>query len=141
LGEGPLGENISNQERFGESIFIHPFVSGEVLLGFTSSADYGVAFLEDISLSDRYCLPNKLFEYIAAGLPVIGSGLPELRNFIEENKVGVVASSNDVEGFIGAFKEIMSLDSSVLRNNILKARQIFNWSTQEEILFYLYKNL
>jgi glycosyltransferase involved in cell wall biosynthesis len=141
MGEGPLSENISNQERFGESIFIHPFVSGDVLLDFTSSADYGVAFLEDISLSDRYCLPNKLFEYIAAGLPVIGSGLPELRKFIEENQVGVAASSNDIEGFIGAFKEIMSLDKKDLRNNILIARQMFNWSTQEEILFYLYKNL
>jgi glycosyltransferase involved in cell wall biosynthesis len=141
MGEGPLSENIRNQERFGESIFIHPFVSGDVLLEFTSSADYGVAFLEDISLSDRYCLPNKLFEYIAAGLPVIGSGLPELKKFIDENQVGVAASSNDIEGFIGAFKEILRVDNVEFRKNILIARQRFNWSSQEEILFYLYKNL
>uniref|UniRef100_UPI004047BF6E glycosyltransferase n=1 Tax=Algoriphagus sp. TaxID=1872435 RepID=UPI004047BF6E len=141
MGEGPLSENISTHEKFGVSIFIHPFVSGDILLEYTSSADYGVAFLEDISLSDRYCLPNKLFEYIAAGLPVIGSGLPELKKFILENKVGVAASSNDIGGFIEAFKEISSLKSDDLRYNILLARERFNWSTQEKILIDLYKGL
>lgn len=141
MGEGPLSENISNHEKYGKSIFIHPFVPGDTLLDFTSSADYGVAFLEDISLSDRYCLPNKLFEYIAAGLPVIGSSLPELKKFIVENKVGVAASSNDIRGFIEAFKSITSLDKHELRNNIFIARQRFNWSTQEDILIHLYKNL
>jgi len=141
MGEGPLSQNISTHEKFGVSIFIHPFVSGDILLEYTSSADYGVAFLEDISLSDRYCLPNKLFEYIAAGLPVIGSGLPELKKFILENKVGVAASSNDIGGFIEAFKEISRLKSDDLRYNILLARERFNWSTQEKILIDLYKGL
>jgi glycosyltransferase involved in cell wall biosynthesis len=141
MGGGPLSENIIKHEKFGTSIFMHPFVSGDILLDYTSSADFGVAFLEDISLSDRYCLPNKLFEYIAAGLPVLASGLPELKKFISENKVGVSAPSNDDGGFIEAFREISRLKSEDLRNNILVARERFNWSTQEKILIDLYKRL
>ena len=141
MGEGPLIGNISKHEKFGTSIFIHPFVSGDILLEYTSSADYGVAFLEDISLSDRYCLPNKLFEYIAAGLPVIGSGLPELKKFIFENEVGTAASSNDIAGFLEAFRLISRLDSENLRKRIFIAREKFNWSTQEKILLHLYKGL
>lgn len=141
MGEGPLKENISKHEKFGISIFIHPFVSGDILLEYTSSADYGVAFLEDFSLSDRYCLPNKLFEYIAAGLPVIGSGLPELKKFIIENEVGVAVSKNDVTGFLEAFSLITRLDNENLRKMIFVARERFNWSTQEKILIDLYKEL
>jgi glycosyltransferase involved in cell wall biosynthesis len=141
MGEGPLIGNISKHEKFGTSIFIHPFVSGDILLEYTSSADYGVAFLEDISLSDRYCLPNKLFEYIAAGLPVIGSGLPELKKFIFENEVGTAASTNDIAGFLEAFRLISRLDDENLRKKIFIARERFNWSTQEKILLQLYKGL
>jgi glycosyltransferase involved in cell wall biosynthesis len=91
-------------------------------------------------LSDRYCLPNKLFEYIAAGLPVISSGLPDLKKFIHTYKVGTAADSNDVEGFIQAFNNLPNLDSPELAEHILRTRALFNWGTQEKILFDLYKN-
>ena len=140
MGEGTLTEEIKKHKKYGKYVFIHPFVSGEVLLGYTSSADCGIAFIEDISLSDRYCLPNKLFEYIAAGLPVISSGLPDLKKFINTYKVGVAAASNDVEGFIKAFNKLPNLDSPELAEQILKTRALFNWGTQEKILFDLYKS-
>jgi glycosyltransferase involved in cell wall biosynthesis len=138
MGEGTLTDEIKKHDKYGESIFIHPFVSGDVLLVYTSSADCGIAFIEDISLSDRYCLPNKLFEYIAAGLPVISSGLPDLKKFINTYKVGTAAESNDVEGFIEAFNNLPNLDSPELTEQILKTRALFNWGTQEKILLELY---
>lgn len=141
MGEGTLVNKIQQHPKYGKSVFIQPFVSGEVLLGYTSSADCGIAFIEDISLSDRYCLPNKLFEYIAAGLPVIGSGLPDIKRFITTHKVGVAAPSNDVEGFIQAFNDLPDLDSPELKENILRARDLFNWGTQEKVLYELYEKL
>jgi glycosyltransferase involved in cell wall biosynthesis len=140
MGEGTHVDYIMQNKMYGQSVFLHPFVSGEVLLGYTSSADCGLAFIEDISLSDRYCLPNKLFEYIAAGLPVISSGLPDLRNFININQVGVSADTNDVNGFIKAFKDLLNLDSKKLAIDIEKTRALFNWGTQEKILINLYDN-
>ena len=140
MGEGMLTDEIRKHKKYGESVFIHPFVSGDVLLGYTSSADCGIAFIEDISLSDRYCLPNKLFEYIAAGLPVISSGLPDLKKFINTYEVGVAADSNDVEGFIKAFNNLPNLGSPELTEHILRTRDLFNWGTQEKILFELYKS-
>ncbi|WP_323757909.1 glycosyltransferase [Roseivirga sp.] len=140
MGEGTLTDEIKKHKKYGESVFVHPFVLGDVLLGYTSSADCGIAFIEDISLSDRYCLPNKLFEYIAAGLPVISSGLPDLKKFINTYKVGTAADSNNVEGFIQAFNNLPNLDSPELARHILNTRALFNWGTQEKILFELYKS-
>lgn len=141
MGEGELADTIRRHPRYGKSVFLHPFVSGDVLLDYTSSADFGLSFIEDISLSDRYCLPNKLFEYIAAGLPVISSGLPDLTRFITAHKVGVAAPSNDVAGFIQAFNNLPDLDSVELKQNISRTRASFNWGTQEQILFDLYDSL
>jgi glycosyltransferase involved in cell wall biosynthesis len=138
MGEGTHVGYIMQNEMYGKSVFLHPLVSGEVLLGYTSSADCGLAFIEDISLSDRYCLPNKLFEYIAAGLPVISSGLPDLRKFINMHQVGVSADSNDVEGFIKAFRDLLNLDSKQLAHDIERTRALFNWGTQEKLLINLY---
>ena len=141
MGEGTLTNYIKEHDKYGKSVFVHPFVSGDVLLGYTSSADCGIAFIEDISLSDRYCLPNKLFEYIAAGLPVISSGLPDLKEFVKSNQVGVAAPTNDVSGFIKAFREMADLDSEKLRSQIMKTRSMYNWSTQEIVLLETYDRL
>lgn len=141
MGEGSLLERIKRDDNYNKSIFIHPFVTSKEIIKHTASADFGISFIEDISLSDRYCLPNKLFEYIAAGLPVITSGLPEMKNFIETYKVGVSADENSVCGFLAAFRELLSMDSDDLDRNIKKARKLYNWGTQEKILVDLYQNL
>jgi glycosyltransferase involved in cell wall biosynthesis len=140
MGEGNLEDVITSNQHYNKSVFLHPFVKGDVLLHYTSSADCGIAFIEDISLSDRYCLPNKLFEYIGAGLPVIGSGLPEISKFINGYKVGLVAQSNDIDGFIEAMNGI-ELDDPELLMNIKHTRKRFNWSTQEAKLLELYNSL
>lgn len=141
MGEGILENLISNHPKFNTHIFCHPFVSGDLLLDYTSSANYGIAFIEDISLSDRYCLPNKLFEYIAAGLPVLGSGLPDLSKFIFENGIGVTAKTNDINGFINAIDQLLEKNLEELHENILETREKYNWQTQEKVLIETYVQL
>ena len=46
-------------------------------------ADLGVAPIENVCLSYYFCSPNKLFEYINAGLPVVASDFPEMRQVIQ----------------------------------------------------------
>lgn len=141
MGEGKLAEAIQSHPNFGASVFLHPLVGREVLLQHTSSADFGVAFIEDTSLSYRYCLPNKLFEYIAAGLPVVGSDLPEIRNFITTNGVGVVARDNSIEGVENGIRLLMEKKTDELLDNILRTRSLYNWQSQELHLLAMYKDI
>jgi hypothetical protein len=53
------------------------------------NADYGLCLVENASLSDYYCLPNKLFEYCFAGVPVLASDFPEIRRLVEQYSLGV----------------------------------------------------
>ena len=53
------------------------------------SADYGLCLIERASLSDYYCLPNKLFEYCFARVPVLASAFPDISRVVEQYSLGV----------------------------------------------------
>ena len=60
-----------------------PSVPLERLLEHTADADVGVSLLQDTCENHRLALPNKVFEYVAAGVPVVVSDLPELTRLVE----------------------------------------------------------
>jgi len=141
MGYGPLKEEIEEISKEYENIHFHPAVSPDVLLEYTGSADFGISLIEDVCLSYRYSLPNKMFEYLMADLPVIVSDLPEMRQIIEENKVGVVARANSSVGLKEAIEEAMRLDREVLQKNIQEVKKIYNWEAQEKVLLGVYEGL
>jgi len=121
-----------------DNIFFHQAVSPDVLLDYTVSADFGIATIEDSCLSYRYCLPNKLFEYIMAEVPVIVSNLPEMRKVVQEGKIGVVLEEETLEGITRAIKEAVALDKNQINNNLKKVKKIYNWEEQERALLEVY---
>jgi glycosyltransferase involved in cell wall biosynthesis len=79
MGYGPLEKEITLLAEEHENVFFHHAVSQSDLLSFTSSADVGVLFYENNCLNHYYCSPNKMFEYLMAGIPVITSNLFEIK--------------------------------------------------------------
>lgn len=92
LGNGTLFDEL--QERFHKSrgfdnIFILPSVDQSRLLQYTASADIGLHAIERTCLNHEYCLPNKLFEYVKAGIAVVCSDMEELKSFVERKSGNV----------------------------------------------------
>jgi glycosyltransferase involved in cell wall biosynthesis len=79
------------------------------LINYTAGADIGVSLIENISKSYYYALPNKLFEYIMAGLPVLISDLPQMKKVVTDYKVGRIVNLENTE-------EV----ENILRGNIKK---------------------
>jgi glycosyltransferase involved in cell wall biosynthesis len=65
-------------------------ISGELLHEYTSSADIGLCLLEEMGLNYYYALPNRIFDYIQAGVPVLATRFPEIANIVETYKTGVL---------------------------------------------------
>jgi glycosyltransferase involved in cell wall biosynthesis len=141
MGYGPLENLIEEKSRLSNSIFFHPAVSPQVLLKYTSSADYGIAFIEDTCLSYRYCLPNKIFEYLMAGLPVLVSNLYEMKRLVEAHQVGIVTGENSVKSFKQGVEMSINQNHQKTVENVIKAREFFSWETQEKVLKEVYRDI
>lgn len=138
MGFGDLEDLIREKAKNSTSIFFQDAVSPSEILKYTSSADFGISLIEDTCLSYKYCLPNKMFEYLMAGIPVIVSNLPEMKKIVEEYKVGTFIEFNKKESIIDALNRAMNLDREVLKSNIYNVKKKYNWEEQEKVLKKIY---
>jgi len=141
MGYGYLQDKIKKASREYENIYFHSAVPSDVLLDYTSSADFGLSIIEDTCLNYKYCLPNKLFEYIMAEIPVVISNLPEMKKFVEKYKLGVVLRENTVDGLIEGINNAMNLNKERTIENIKKVKKLYNWENEEKKLLKVYSDL
>lgn len=141
MGNGVLSELIQKYSNICSNIFYHQAVEIEKVLSYTRNADCGINFLGNTCLNHYYCMPNKLFEYLMAELPLITSNLYDVKLFVEDNNVGQVSVTNDVYGLLDAIEKIIQKDKQILLDNIQKVKKRYNWEAQEIKLLEVYNNL
>jgi glycosyltransferase involved in cell wall biosynthesis len=91
----------------GRVRFLDPVPPGD-LLPLTAAADVGAALLEDTCLNHRFALPNKLFEYLSVGVPVLASDLPEMGAVVRRHGVGMVVDPSDRAALAEALRRMTS---------------------------------
>lgn len=138
MGFGPMTSFVQSFSKEHRNVFYKQAMPAPHFLNYTSSADFGISFIEDISLSDRYCLPNKLFEYINAGIPVIVSDLPEMKKFVTTFKVGTVASTGSSRELINAIQNIVLMNNDELLEHVRFAADLFCWEEESKKLLHIY---
>ncbi len=109
------------------------------LMKYTALAEIGLTLDKDTNINYRYSLPNKLFDYINAGTPVLSSNLPEISKIIEKYKVGMLIESHDPEHIASCINTMISLNYKVkLQENLRLAADDLNWENEEKILKQVY---
>lgn len=147
LGEGSakLGL-IQLADELGISNRVHflGYVPSTDLLNYTASADVGISLIQNNCLNNYYSLPNKLFEYIMAGVPVVASGFPEMRKVIEDYQIGeTVMDPTSHQEAATAIEKIFSspVKYQELLNNARIAGNVLNWENEQGNLLDLYSNI
>ncbi len=135
LGFGELTEYVIEQDNAFDNIHYHTAVPHEQVVQFVAEADFGICLIENISLSDYYCLPNKLFEYAFAGIPVVASDFPDISVIVQRHRLGVCCSL-DSESIRKAVLDVQLSDPI----DIGSLREL-SWEHQENTLRLLYNNL
>jgi glycosyltransferase involved in cell wall biosynthesis len=140
MGRGPLEEVIMEYEKNFSNIHLHVAVKPEEVLRYTSSADIGVSLIENTCLSYYYSLPNKVFEYLLSGLPMIVSDFPEMGKFVDENNCGWKVTV-DSEALLKLIERLSYEDIFEKKNKVLKCKDNYGWHKEEETLLKIYKSM
>ncbi|MDC1036213.1 glycosyltransferase [Alphaproteobacteria bacterium] len=140
LGFGSKEPDVIAAHLKNDNIYYHPPVEPERLIDVTSSADVGFALIEPISKSYEYSMPNKLFEYLHAGIPVIGSKMPESAALINNYEIGMIIDLNHEE----LLRVILSCERELLsrqKENIHRFKRDYSWDCQVAKLISLYESM
>lgn len=140
VGYGPLTQRITEAAQRNKRIFYLPAVSPDQVAQTAAGADVGLSIIEDLCLSYRYSLPNKIFEYVKSDLPILVSDLPDSSKIVDTWQVGWKAPL-DSDKIQSKISEITWDDIAVKRENLNQLRKNMGWSFEEKKLTALYQEL
>jgi len=117
-----------------DKVIFYGKVPFEDLFFYTKQADIGLLLEQPLGLSFRYALPNKLFDYIHAGLPIIASPLLEIKRIMDKNEMGVMIENYNPR-YLAKTIKVMLNDAEkrkVWKANMVKVKQELNWEKESE---------
>lgn len=138
MGYGNLKEELVDMEARFERIHVHPPVPHEEVVSYAQFADVGLCLIQNTSLSHFYSLPNKLFEYAFAGIPVLASNFPSISEIVKKYGLGKCCelATIDIQKSIRSFEK--EGESVVSPEKIIHE---LGWSAQEKKLAQLYQEV
>jgi glycosyltransferase involved in cell wall biosynthesis len=140
MGFGQLEEDIKIASKEKHNIFYHSAVPPEVVLQYTSSADIGIAMIQNTCLNYYFCLPNKFFEYSMAGLPVIVSNMKEMRDLVVSYNMGIIVEEESVDSLNIAIDKILDSDIKQMKQNARRCAEENSWEVQEVKMINAFRN-
>ncbi|MBN2789587.1 MAG: glycosyltransferase family 4 protein [Candidatus Delongbacteria bacterium] len=143
IGEGIEKEKLkelSKELNLFERIFFLNEVPHNELINYTVCADIGLCLIKNSGKSFFWSTPNKMFEYIQAGIPQLASNFPEMSKVVKDNIVGKVIDPSD-QKMIYETLNIMLNDPGLLRDmkeNCINLGRKYSWdSIEEELVEYV----
>jgi glycosyltransferase involved in cell wall biosynthesis len=99
-------DELAARLGIGDRVLCLPPVKSDAVVEAAAGADAGIWTLPNLSRNFYFALPNKIFEYMAAGLPVLGAGFPEARKLIEGLDIGHCFDPYDPDSIASAIRRL-----------------------------------
>ena len=149
LGYGDAGElekirDIARQGGVAHRLHIVPAVPQRELMKWVASVDVGIIPYQPIDTNHKYCSPNKLFEFIAARVPIIANDLPYLRQVVSKNGFGIVQTFEGPQDYAKALREMFDPQKGGekrFHKALLNRATPYLWPAQEAVILDIYASL
>jgi glycosyltransferase involved in cell wall biosynthesis len=131
----PLLKKMAAAPEFASKVQIMDKMPADKLRMYTQVADLGLSLDKPLHLNYTLSLPNKLFDYIHAGIPVVVSDLPELRRIIKTHNVGWIVPAVEPRQIAQTIESaFLSNELEEKKANCEKASKVLNWENEEKVL-------
>ena len=132
-------KSLSKKLVIENQIYFLGKIKQNELLKYTAGADIGLSLIENLSLSYYYALPNKLFEYVMAEIPVLVSNLPQMEKVVNTYEIGLTVKDSNTEEIKNALKKLEEETFyKKIKNNCKKASNDLNWENEvKKLLSFL----
>ncbi len=139
VGDGDVIPQLKEKvkrNRWEEKVLFFGKRSYDELMAFTRLAAIGIAMDKDTNVNYRFSLPNKIFDYIHANVPLLVSDLPEIRRIVEGYDIGLVCPSHDPEVIANFLRRMLSEKEAheKMKINLKRAAQELTWANECEVL-------
>lgn len=144
IGEGDVLQEIKqkvNELRLKEKVKFLGKIPLIQLHQLTPLADLGISLEEDRGLNYKFALPNKLFDYIQAGVPVLVSDLPEMRMIVEKYNIGLILYDRSPKNLAKLITEMFYKEKISWQNSLDVANKELNWEKESVKLKTIFSNL
>ena len=130
-----LKENVI-AEQLEERVIFMPRMPYNELLGLTQLCDLGLTLDKDTNINYRFSLPNKLFDYLRAGIPVLASDLSEVRKIVETYHTGWIVDKVDPQLMADQINELIDNPDVYLKvkANLAEASNQLSWEKECQVL-------
>ncbi len=145
MGYGDEGREafaqLADELGVSERVHFKDAVPHTELVRWTASADAGIIPYPPIDLNHKLCSPNKLFEFIQAGVPIVANDLPFLRQVVDGEGFGVVMELDSPENFARAIANMFDEPGGPARfkPTLIEKAAPYSWQAQEKTLLALYE--
>jgi glycosyltransferase involved in cell wall biosynthesis len=115
----------------------------EILRKYTAASNLGVTLDKANNINYKLSLPNKLFDYIHAGVPVLSSDLPELKRIVVGYDIGKISTDHDPKNISKVIEEMFSSEEQIKKweaNTVIAAKEL-NWDKEKERLLSIFKKI
>lgn len=131
---------LAAEHGVGHRMHLVGSVPGPQVPAALADADVAVVFVRPIVLSYLYSLPNKLFESIHAGLPIVAADLPDTAAVVRESGVGEVFDARTPAELAAAISDVIA-DPTQFREAARRAAPGLDWRIEADRLTALYARI
>jgi len=146
VGDGdavPEMKRLASDRDLMNRVFFLPRVPLDVLMGYTRRAVLGLAIDKVTNLNYRYALPNKLFDYIHAGIPVIHADGEEITAIVRQFDIGCAIPSHQPEAIAQTISNAIRDSEQYARwkKNAAVAAESLTWASEKKVLEKMIRNV
>lgn len=120
--------------RNAPNVFFHEPVAFDAIIPTLSTYDLGYAVLGSQTVNEQRALPNKFFEYIFAGIPVVVSQGSEMASVIKDLPLGIAIDDSGPDTIAKELKALAGTDIESFHDGVVQAQKVFNWDEESKKL-------